>query len=398
MKVGYISNKYPEVRNIINKVSSFNYVYDKNNNWYSIRNKLAVHLKSLKILSDQQISYVFNHKSIVTKKEIDFYHFFNAVSFSGKPYIISFESFVPRNKEFFFSYKTNNNHEHLSSEMLERQFIALKKKNCKNLIAISENAKNIQINLLEKCNPELARQIQKKLLVIHPPQKSIVNNYNEKKETLDDSLIRFIFIGRHFFRKGGYEATKAFDAVCRRNPNVNMELILIGDIEEKQDNTKPVTNDEIKSIKSLIASNPRIVYYKELSNSKVLELIKKSHVGILPTWSDSYGYSVLEMQSAGTPVITSNIRALPEINNNASGWVINLPLSSTGEAEYMSVEGREEIRSLLIKGLEENMEEIIDNKAIIQEKGTKCLERIKEEHCPIKYERKLEKVYLGKVE
>ena len=39
-----------------------------------------------------------------------------------------------------------------------------------------------------------------------------------------------------------------------------------------------------------------------------------SHIGLLPTYNDSYGYSVIEFFSYGCPVITTNILALPEIN------------------------------------------------------------------------------------
>ena len=62
-----------------------------------------------------------------------------------------------------------------------------------------------------------------------------------------------------------------------------------------------------------------ISYVPKLTNNETLELMKKSHIGLLPTYADTYGYSVLEFQAAGCPVITTNVRALPEINNNNLG-------------------------------------------------------------------------------
>ena len=58
-----------------------------------------------------------------------------------------------------------------------------------------------------------------------------------------------------------------------------------------------------------------IFYHKILFNSEVMNILKNTHVGLLPTYADTYGYSVLEAQSFGCPVITTNIRAMPEINN-----------------------------------------------------------------------------------
>lgn len=64
--------------------------------------------------------------------------------------------------------------------------------------------------------------------------------------------------------------------------------------------------------------------------------MKKSDVGLLPTWADTYGYSVLEFQACGCPVISSNTRGLPEINNNEAGWIINMPLTKLKEIDYMN--------------------------------------------------------------
>lgn len=43
--------------------------------------------------------------------------------------------------------------------------------------------------------------------------------------------------------------------------------------------------------------------------------MKKAHVCLLPTWMDTFAYSVLEAQACGTPVISTSLRALTEINN-----------------------------------------------------------------------------------
>ncbi len=391
MKVGYVSSKYPEIRNIIGKVEDVDYIYDKNNNWFSLKNKINSQLKIFG-RAHKGVRNTFNHRSIFRRKDIDLYHFFNLVSSSDVIYITSFESFVPRRDEFFFSYLTSNSHDHLKEELLQMELSVLTSDNCKKIVSLSENAKKIQVNLLEKSNLEKQREVQNKIVVIHPPQSLIVESYEEK--SVDELVIKFIFIGRHFFRKGGYEVTRAFDEICNKEPNIKAELILVGDIEAYEDNTKPVTRQEIDEIKQIIQKNNRIIHYKELSHIEIVNLLQKSHVGLLPSWSDTYGYSVLEMQAAGVPVITTNIRALPEINSEEVGWMINLPLSNTGEAEYVGVEARSFIRKKLINDLENIIESIVVDRDVIKEKGIKCLERIREEHCPVKYGKQMKKLYL----
>ena len=56
-------------------------------------------------------------------------------------------------------------------------------------------------------------------------------------------------------------------------------------------------------------------------------------VGLLPTWAESYGYSVLEMQACGLPVVTTNIRALPE--TNVCGWKVKL---TSGKPNFETID------------------------------------------------------------
>ncbi|MFW2788163.1 glycosyltransferase, partial [Acinetobacter baumannii] len=57
----------------------------------------------------------------------------------------------------------------------------------------------------------------------------------------------------------------------------------------------------------------------------------RHHIGLLPTWADTFGYSVLEFQACGCPVISTDVRALSEINNNDIGWLINVDKNKYGE-------------------------------------------------------------------
>ncbi|MGR5966735.1 hypothetical protein ACT7DB_31685 [Bacillus cereus] len=75
MKIGYVSSKYPEIRNIIGKVEDADYIYDKNNNWFSLKNKINSQLKIFG-RAHKGVKNTFNHRSIFQRKDIDLYHFF----------------------------------------------------------------------------------------------------------------------------------------------------------------------------------------------------------------------------------------------------------------------------------------------------------------------------------
>lgn len=113
-----------------------------------------------------------------------------------------------------------------------------------------------------------------------------------------------------------------------------------------------------------------IHHYHSLPNNQVLELLINSHIGLLPTWADSFGYSVLESQAAGCPCITTDIRALPEINNNEVGWIIKL------QNPIYNLENRE----FMIQELMRIIELIAKDKNMIKIKGKNALQQIMLNH------------------
>ena len=114
---------------------------------------------------------------------------------------------------------------------------------------------------------------------------------------------------------------------------VNWHLNIISKLEFG-DYASKTTIEDYKSAKKIINElSGNISYHKILPNSEVMNILKNTHVGLLPTYADTYGYSVLEAQSFGCPVITTNIRAMPEINNWKKGWIIKVNKDSLNNAK-----------------------------------------------------------------
>lgn len=212
------------------------------------------------------------------------------------------------------------------------------------------------------------------------------------KDKLNEK-IKFIFIGIDFVRKGGREIISAFHKL--RKKRQDFELIMITNIQ----NTNNYAFKDFQDTKVEIGNSLSIIenskdwlnIYPQMPFNEVKELMLSCDVGLLPTWADSYGYSVLEMQSAGVPVISTNIRAIPETNQN--GWIINLPLNYSGELGLRNREHKEDIRKLIIKGLYDIFDNILDDKNSIIEHSVSSHAYIKKYHSPIDYTKQITEIY-----
>lgn len=384
IKVGYLNNTYPYKRNIINIVQNSEYIKIKN--VYKINSKVLRTLYKFKILKNNDWAiYYENSFNYFNIPKVDVIHFFNNVSFGNIPWIATFETFIPR-----YSILLNHQNNGINiDKKVEKALNVIASDKCKKIIAISQCTYNFQKKLLEM-TPMLKSKIEKKLCIIHPPQQLFINSYKEKNLKYDE--IKFIFVGRDFFRKGGLEILKAFKYI-KDKYNYQIRLTIISSLNYNDYATQYGKKEYDLAKKIILENKEWIEYYKGLSNEKVLELIKSNHIGLLPTWADTYGYSVLEMQACGCPVITTNIRALPEINDNKKGWMINIPKNEFGEALYITQQHRDNISKIIEKELRKIIIEIFEDKNSIQEKANLSIKNIKDNHSIEEYEKKIKSIY-----
>ncbi len=303
-------------------------------------------------------------------------HFFNCINLGKNSWVVTFETTLPRlGLASGFWYK--------------RGVKQLVKPNCKKIIALSQCSFDRQVDYLQKNFPHLLNSIKEKMVVMHPPQKMLIQSYEEKK--ISNKEVVFTIVGSDFFRKGGREVLSAFEALIPHFPN--LKLNIISDLVYGDYASKTTIEDYHFAKKTIEDHHKNIFCYNGLSNSRVLEILQKSHVGLLPSWGDTYGYSVIEAQSAGCPVITTNIRAFPEINNNAIGWIIDVPLNQDKDADVDTLEKRAKFRTVLENGLVKIISDIMNGTSSIKEKGCLALERIKNDHSPEVHKAKLIDIY-----
>lgn len=356
------------------KIGTIGLSYNHRKNFYGLIPEKVGYFKVLDLISPYRVlmrypilkkllanSLLKNIHYAPFQKKVDIVHFFNTISFSDTPWITTFETFLPR------------------WGMDEMGIKRICSEPCKRIVAMSFCAKEIMLQKVQEKFPDYFDRIESKLIVIHPSQKPIVNSWEEKGINVSEKII-FTLVGNDFFRKGGMEVLEVFKMLI--NEGANLELRIISNLKFGDYASKSTISDKDLALQLISEYPDQIKHYQNIPNSEVLELLKSTHVGLLPTYADTYGYSVLEMQAMACPVISTNIRALPEINSNERGWIIEVPKDKYGEGKYNSKEERELLSSKIENGLGLVLNEIINNPDIIIEKGQKALDGLKILNCP----------------
>ncbi len=302
------------------------------------------------------------------------FHFFNSVAITNKPWVVTFENEIPR--------------PYLKSKYLVKR---LTNKSCKKIIAFCDRAKTIEIYLLDEY-PDLKSQIQEKLIVLQPGQPLHIQSIAEKDYS---QPVTFTFVGVDFFRKGGMEILKATQKLIAEG--FDFKLNIVSQLKKGEWKDEHVMPADIENAKELIQKyNNVITHYFSLPSQEIMELFKRSHVGLLPSYGETYGYVVLEAQACGCAVITPNMPPFQEFNNNQFGWLIDVPLKERNGTldSDLSGENLQLFQAALYNGLYSAMKEAIENKTLLKEKAALALEHIKNDHSPEKKAELLEQIYM----
>ncbi|NWJ47931.1 MAG: glycosyltransferase family 4 protein [Chloroflexi bacterium] len=394
MLIGYKYTGYQEQRNIIGKIDAVEYAQVSDFFQIITNPSLSLNQKA--------------HREIITRlhlitrfydfnlNRVDLIHLYNAISYGRTPWVTTFETCLPRFKNTLNCHHGNKpGYTALKNDRkIKKALQHLSGTACKKIIAISECAANIQRELLREF-PDYAANIENKMVVLQPPQPLLVSRFSDKSISLEGK-IKFIFVGISFFQKGGIEVVETLKQL-KEQYGYKIELILISALKFDNYATKKSPEDVAKAECFIKQNLDWITYYPSLPNHEVLELMKKAHVGLLPTYADTYGYVVLEFQAAGCPVITTNIRALPEINDNSKGWIIPVPKNRLGEAIYTTEGDRLKISSAIRNGIEQAVHQIFADKSLLIAKAEKAITGIKESHHPLIFAEKMHKIYLSAV-
>jgi glycosyltransferase involved in cell wall biosynthesis len=303
------------------------------------------------------------------------HHFFNTISFDATPWISTFGRQLPR---------------HGGPWRMKIGVPLLARPACKKLIATSECARNAEIALLSNF-PDYADEITPKLCVLHPPQRLEIDTADAKP--LPKDHVECTFIGNAFYRKGGRELLIAFDRLWGRGYPLVLNIVSSFSIDSS--GTRYHRNEQtIERTNRLIEKNiDKINVMKNLPNSEVIDLLRRSHVGLLPTYFDAYGYSALETLAAGCALVSTNVMALSEVNDSSCGWLIDVPCDSLGYPKLRSEKELDDFSSILTDGIENSIADAVENSEALRSKCETALLRIRRNHDPQQHANTLEAIY-----
>jgi glycosyltransferase involved in cell wall biosynthesis len=364
--VGYIHQGYPERRNIID-VHHKQIKHVKRFDIYKIAD--FIHFK---LISKTNLFYHNTFNDRLCKGNADIYHFFNMVNYGKSPWVSTFETMLPR-------YEVGDAH-------IRKSVMSLTRENCKQLIAMSAFNLNMQKQFLIERFPQYAEEILAKTITLFPPQKT---NVDKADKSFLGNTLKVLFVGHDFFRKGGRELFYAIERLHKQGANIQLSIVSKLDTDAFVTRT---TDTDKAMWKRKISESKFCTYFESKPNTEVMELMKNHHLIAVPSLQETFGYVVLEAQACGTPVLTTSIRAFPEINSKNCGFVVDIPQDAKGVADINKV-GYEGIAEILTEGIFQQLSSALQNLHVFEQKGENALQRIKDFHSPTAYAQRLFEVY-----
>jgi len=238
----------------------------------------------------------------------DLYHVWNRIPVSRSPWAVTFESYLPR----IVYGASPRAHDWAKSRLASED--------CRSIIAIS----NMALRTFQRDHPTLAECVKSKLHVLYPAQLSFLTRtqLDAKMNRKRDAPLRALFVGHDFFRKGGAAVIAAAKELTRKSIAVHFEIVSRVD---SGDYVTAATSSEASTAIREMNASLSISLNGSLSTDRLSAMMEWADVLLLPTLDDTFGYVAIEAMARGTPVISTDVRALPEINPSNVGWQLHLP-------------------------------------------------------------------------
>ncbi|MGA9121551.1 MAG: glycosyltransferase family 4 protein [Bacteroidota bacterium] len=356
-----IMNRYPA--NVLEAVR-LKIIHDP----VSLLNSLRRRFMRSELEATEFLNCIHFHPGIV---RADLLHLVNVLSLNWKPWVVTFEHYLPRwDKSSTFGIRL------------------LAGNSCRKIIAMSEYALRTQESILAQFPREEAA-IRNKMTVVYPAQETLTNSAREKRPA--DADLSVVLVGHEFFRKGGKEVLRVFERLISEGEHLS--LTIVSSLATGDYASCSTDEDRREALATIERLGNHVQYHSIIPRDQVLEIFRRSDLALLPTYDDTFGFSVLEAQAAACPVITTRCCALPEINNSDCGWLIDVPVDELGTPLHDTVEQRAELSKAIEVGLYALLKNICRDPFVVRLKGAAALERIKTQHDPGIIAGKMENIY-----
>ncbi|MGG7516531.1 glycosyltransferase family 4 protein [Allorhizobium undicola] len=251
-------------------------------------------------------------------KRFDLVHAFNRIPLTQTPFVISFESHMPRG----FGIEHTGFYRFMTNRLLSDR--------CVGIGAISNHARRIFLQT-HRNHPQL--DILRRKLFLRYPNIPIENRRDDHDNAAMDP-IKLVFVGNHFGRKGGCVGLRMAELALERG--ISLEVSIISSMETGAASwTDPLTPGYFDRYRQMLRL-PNVRHYQNLPNGEVLAILKRSHFSLLTTFCDTFGFSAIESMANYVPVIATRQAALPEfIAHGKNGIMLDMQTNAIGEWKHI---------------------------------------------------------------
>ena len=133
----------------------------------------------------------------------------------------------------------------------------------------------------------------------------------------NEESFHILFAGNAFYRKGGMELLQALKRI--NNPKIKVTIISNFEVDWE---IFP-TETEKTWAQEQIAKDKRITVYTGLPHHKVIDIMRTAHVFVATTFADPFNNTILEAMACGVPIISTDIRSIPEfVEEGKNGFTL----------------------------------------------------------------------------
>ena len=245
---------------------------------------------------------------------------------------------------------------------------------CKKILAPSEAS----MNSLRLGFGQGFESIASKTGVLPPgvPTRYLLRNSPKRG---NDEPVRVLFVGNHFYDKGGRELFYAFRRLRKR---YDVELILVTAVPKHH-------LAHFESFVDLIRKEPGVHLYSRVPRQVLWnEYFAKSDIFCMPSYMDTFGYVVLEAMANRLPVVTTDMFALPEtVKDGETGFLVHAPIASfernklrTPETvqRYREAVLDEKLFASVVDSLELSLKRLIEDGALRRRMGEAAFKEVEQ--------------------
>jgi len=308
--------------------------------------------------------------------EADIFHFWNSVADIRKPWVTSFEHSIPL-------WDTDNRRDILfGMELARRQA-------CRRLIAFSQAAlKAASAYWHQYLSAAQADDLIGKTEVLLPPQRVLL-----RRHAVISAPPVFAFVGKEFYRKGGLETLEGLNALYEAGQR-DWRAIMVGDLSSFGDYASMTDGKARARAVELLDKMKTHVEFRDtpVPYADVLELLRQADFYLLPTYADTFGYTVLEAQACGAVAVTTDIGSLPEVVTPETG--VCIPLAADLKDERLPQRNTMEVKRAFADRVHDALKKCLrlteEARDGLQEAAT---EQLRRNHCPDNHSRRLGQIY-----